>query len=347
MRFLKASFISLIVILSVPSWAHKQKVNIDNAGFGSFVMFSGVFGDTGNYAELYGELPPLFWNNRFANGPVVSDYLAENLGFEAQPSYHWNGAPEGVEPGYNYSTRDSWAAAGHELSLEHMVTSYLERVDYAIPPDALMVVWSGGHDLIEAISTPGDVPYFMIDDAVDGIEAELHRLIEAGAQHIFAPSYADTSFSPAYIRRGITDRVSEVTRLYNTKFRRMLNRVERRTGQRIYRFDFEAFVETLVASHRYYGIHNATDPCLEKAPAGECDMDRFMFISEILITSKTHQIIADAFAQDLLKQVNSCEAGNWSPRAKRRVCGDYHHGWGHDDDQDDDDFDFDWSFFWR
>lgn len=353
MKIIKTLLLFSVVCFCSMAWSHDEKNTSDNAGFGSLVIFSGVFGDTGNFASLYGDLPPLFWNNRFANGPVVSDYFAENLGLSAEPSLHWNATEIPETAGYNYSTRDSWAASGYEHSLENMVGAYLERVDYSIPPDALIFMWSGGHDLIEAISTPGEIPYFMIDDAVSGIEMELYRLIDSGAQHIFAPSYADTSFSPAYIRRDITERVSEVTRDYNKKFRRMLNRVERRTGQRIYRFDFEEYVETLVSSHRYFGLYNVSEPCLEKAATGECDMDRFMFLSEILITSKTHQLIGDAFSSDLLKQVNSCKAGNWYPRAKPRVCG-YSRHWhysddkGDDKDDDDDDYrDFNWGFFWR
>lgn len=335
--FVKIFMLLGLLVNSNLSWS-SSNTKLDNAGFGSLVIFSGVFGDTGNYASLHGDLPPVFWQNRFANGPVVADYFAENLGFDAEPSLHWTGE----EGGYNYSTRNSWAALGGENGVNEMVSAYLARVDNTIPPDALIFFWSGGHDVIEAISTPGEVPYYMIDDAVDGLELQLRRLIEAGAQHIFAPTYADTSFSPAYQRRGIADRVSHVTSVYNYKFRRMLNKVERQTGQRIYRFDFDKYVDTLFQTHKYYGLTNAVDPCWEKQAEGACNPDTFMFLSEVLITSKTHQLIADAFSQDLLQQINSCDKGNWHPRAKRSVCSLHRK---HDDKHDRDDHNFDW-FHW-
>ena len=301
--------------LSSMAFAHDD----ESEGFSELVVFSGIFGDTGNYAAVFGDLPPLFWNNRYADGPVVADYFAENLGLSAEPSLNWIGEDNGL----NYSIRDAWAAYDEEFGLNVMVDSYLEKTEYDIPDDALILLWIGGHDLIEAISTPGEIPYHMIDDAVDGIEAQLYRLIDAGAEHIFAPTYADTSFSPAYTRRGISDRVSVITNTYNRKFKRMLNRVERATGQRIYRFHFDEYTDALVNNHAFFSLKNITEPCLEVKAEGRCDLNTFMFLSDVLITSRTHKLIADAFTQDLLQQVSSCKKGNWHPRTKRWLCFPY------------------------
>lgn len=65
-----------LLLLSGFSFAHSNHktdlIDQPQQGFGELVIFGGVFTDTGNFASLYGDLPGIFWNNRFANGPVIS-----------------------------------------------------------------------------------------------------------------------------------------------------------------------------------------------------------------------------------------------------------------------------------
>ncbi|MBU2986732.1 SGNH/GDSL hydrolase family protein [Saccharophagus degradans] len=312
-----------LLLLSGFSFAHSNHktdlIDQPQQGFGELVIFGGVFTDTGNFASLYGDLPGIFWNNRFANGPVISDYMAETLGLSASPSLHVAG--EVSEPmGTNYSMRNAWAGQSGELNISGQVQTYLASKDYSVPADSLIFMWAGSHDVIEAITTPAPLPYQMLDDAVFGIEAQLYLLIDSGAQHIFAPTFADVGFLPAMQRRGIEARVTEATDYFNRKFSRMLNRVERNTGQRIYRFDFDRYVKGLVANAGFYGIKNSVDVCVEQLATGGCDFNSFLFMTDVLITSKTHKLIADAFTQDLLHQVSYCKRGNYHSRTKHHLC---------------------------
>lgn len=316
---LKRVTATCMLLLSSVSFAghHSQSTpNPNNEGFGEMVVFGGVFTDAGNFASVYGDLPGIFWENRFSNGPVITDYMAETLGLSADASQHYSGETVGT----NYSTRNSWAGRDDEFSLSAQVSAYLENTQYAIPSDSLIVVWAGSHDVIEAISTPAPLPYDMIDQAVWGIETQLYLLIDSGAKHIFAPTFADVSFLPGFQQAGIADRVTEATGYYNKKYKRMLNRVERNTGKRIYRFEFDHYLANLVEQHAFFGLNNIQDACVDKLATGECNFNTYMFMTESLITSKTHKLIGDAFAQDLLQQLSSCKRGNWHKRAKRSVC---------------------------
>lgn len=309
------------VLVSSVCFANSRDSVVDQPqqGFGELVIFGGVFTDTGNFASVYGDLPGFFWENRFSDGPVIADYMAETLGLDATASFHL--ADEVPEyQGTNFSTRSAWAGQEGDANLSGQVEAYLSTKDYVVPADSLVVMWAGSHDVIEAITTPAPLPYEMIDAAVWGVEAQLYRLIDSGAEHIFAPTFADIGFLPAMQRRGIEGRVTQATDYFNRKFSRMLNRVERNTGQRIYRFDFDRFVKGLVANSGFYGIKNNVDVCLELLPTGGCDLDTFMFMTDVLITSKTHKLIADAFTQDLLHQVSYCKRGNYHRRTKHALC---------------------------
>lgn len=316
MKLFKHLTVTCTLLLSSISFTHADTNEPSTDGFGEMVVFGGVFSDTGNFASVYGDLPGIFWQNRFANGPIITDHLAEALGVSSSPSLHYTGEHSGT----NYSTRGAWAGRDDDYSISAQVNAYLEKTNYQVPSDSLIVMWAGSHDVIEAISTQAPLPYSMLDDAVWGVEAQLYLLIDAGAQHIYAPTFADVGFSPGFVRAGIGARVTEASDYFNSKFTRMLNRVERNTGTRIYRFDFDAYMKNLVANHGFAGIKNIQDPCVEKLATGECDFNSFAFLTDSLITAKVHKLIGEAFAQDLLHQVSSCKRGNWHKRAKRRVC---------------------------
>lgn len=276
----------------------------------------GVWNDTGNFAAVEGDLPPIFWENRLSNGPVTSDYFAENLGFELTPSLH----PLGPSQGNNYSMIDSWAGKNGPYDLSAMVTAYLDSKNGVVSDKTLHVLWTGGHDVLEMIVAPGDIDYSQLDAAVAGAEDALYRLIDAGAEHIFAPTYADVGVTPGFIRAGLSDRATTIAQYYNRNFRRMLTRVEYHTGQRIYRFDFDKYIAHLAKNYAFFGFENGTVPCLEAGDA--CDGDNYLFYTQAFINSRAHKMVGDAFYQDLLQQVSSCSKGNWHPKAHWWVCND-------------------------
>ena len=304
-------FTLLLCFSSIQAFASEE----DGAGWDELIVIGGgVWNDTGNYGAIVSELPPIFWENRLSNGPVTAEYFAENLGFELTPSLH----PIGPVQGNNFSMIDSWANKDGPYDLPAMVTAYLDSKEGVIPESTLHLLWPGGHDVLEMIIAPGDIEYSELDSAVSGIETALYRLIDAGAKHILAPTYADVGVIPAFTRVGLSDRATEIGRYYNHKFRRMLNRVEYHTGQRIYRFDFDKFIANLATNYRYYGFDNGTEPCLEAGDA--CDVTEYLFYTDAFITTRAHKMIGDAFYQDLIQQVASCKKGNWHPRANWWVC---------------------------
>ena len=304
----------LTVSLFFGVFSHAQN---ETNGFDDLVVFSGSFNDTGNYASLIGGLPPIFWENRLADGPLIVDFMSENLGLPISPSFHLEGEPQGN----NYSLTDAWAGRYEQTDLSGMLDAYFAKTDNTASENTLYFLWMGSHDVIETISAPGPIDYTMLDDAVKGVEVALYRLINAGAKHIFAPNFADVGFAPAFQRAGITDRVTEVADYYNYHYNKMINRVEYRSRQRIYRFDFDKYMKSLITNYAFFGLTNVDTPCFEiLASGGQCDLNSYAFYTDVLITSRVHNMIADAFTQDLLHQVASCRAGNWHAPTRKSVC---------------------------
>ena len=316
------TFTLLLCFSSIQAFANEEGEGWDELIY----IAGGVWNDTGNYAAIFGDLPPVFWENRLSNGPIVADYFAENLGFELTPSHHVNGPVQGN----NFSIIDSWAGQNGELDLSAMIDAYLESRQGVVSDKTLHVVWTGGHDVIEMVLEQGEIDYSKLDDAVKGIETAIYRIIDAGGKHIFSPTYADIGVSPAFTRAGLAERATAVATYYNREYRRMLTRVEYHTGQRIYRFDFDRYIANLRKNFRYFGFENGDEGCTEHMAAGTCDVEKFLFYTDAFVTSRAHKFVADAFAQELLQQVQSCDKGSWHPRANWWVC---------DDDEDDD-------FFW-
>jgi|GEM_PF-2254296 len=306
-----------IILFSMTLFFSSKVIGETNNGFDDIIVFGGIFNDTGNYAALNGNLDDIYWNNRFTNGPVLAEHMAESLHLPLRPSLHVIGDSQGN----NYSLTSAWAASKEDdHHLGEMLDAYFHTTNGKASQDTLYFLWVGGHDVVNAVLTGDDINYQALDDAVSGTEDALYRLIDNGAQHIFAPTYADIGFSPFFISVGLPSKMTTASQYYNRKFRRMLRRVEHHTRQRIYKFDFDNYIDHLYKNHAYMGFNNITDACLENTEDGDCS--GFIFYNTRQVTTRTFNTIADAFTQDLLSQVDNCDAGNWHPKANWRHCAD-------------------------
>src|SRR5882762_4426521 len=83
-------------------------------------VFGGPLEDIGNYASVFGNLPPPFFQNRFSDGPLAVELLAGQLGFELKPSLHRVGPVKGND----FASADALANGPDPKDLQGQINAY-------------------------------------------------------------------------------------------------------------------------------------------------------------------------------------------------------------------------------
>jgi cholinesterase len=290
---LYALLASLLVFFSLPATASGKR-------FDELIIFSGSLSDSGNWFAVHGSFPPPFAPNRSTNGPNLDDFFSEALGFKNKPSMHLVGPVQGN----NFAVFQALAAGNGPEDLPAEITAYLNSRGGRANPNALFFVFIGGSDVINAILTPDDAASSrIIDGAVAGIEVAIRRLAQAGARTIFAPNFVDLGTTPGARKLGNVERSTRISREYNRKFERMLDRMDRELRRvELIRWDFGAWSDQLFKHAFELGFTNTTDACLDLIATGQCDPERFVFLTDFFPTSKTHRLFAIGAAQALIQR---------------------------------------------
>lgn len=267
--------------------------------FSQFIEFSGALSDTGNYASVHGDSPAPFYKNRTTNGPVAGELLAARMGFQVKSSNHLVGPAEGT----NFAVRDALAGGNGPGDLPQQLNAYLNPRGGKADPDAFYFVFNGGNDVIAAATakTP-EVSEKILNDAVDGLERALRRLVTAGAKTIMAPNFIDISVVPALRDTPMAAPARTVSKTYNRKFEAMLDRVERDLNIHFIRWDFDGFLKGMIAHGKEFGITNTSDSCEALKATGQCDPERFLYLTELFPTAKVHAFMAEAMAVEIIKR---------------------------------------------
>lgn len=276
-----------------------------NDGFSDLIIFSGSLSDTGNIATLIGDAPPPFWNNRSTNGPSAADVLAERLGFDAEPSLHLIGEVGGN----NFAVKASTTRGNAITDLPAQLDAHFSRTGGEALPDALYFVFIGGHDVIQAVLEPDMMTSRqIIRESVDGLEAQLQRLINSGANHIYAPGFIDISTAPAFANSPYAQKAHDLSVQFEVQFNLMLYKLEWKNKFHFYKFSFWDFVKDNIESGEILGFANKTDSCVDSL---DCDFNKFIYLDQTVPTARVHDLLGNALALDLFHQIKDCRRGNW------------------------------------
>jgi phospholipase/lecithinase/hemolysin len=166
--------------------------------YNNLIVFGDSLVDGGNVSVFTGGTTPNpaqgYWNGRFANGPVASDYL--NLAVEgafSSPSllggdnYSWGGA----------RARDDSAGVPDVAA---QVSSYLAAVGGLADPNSLYLINAGGNDVFDILN--GAPSSATITAAVTAIVTQVSVLQAAGAQHFLVAGVGNVGATPGAILAG-------------------------------------------------------------------------------------------------------------------------------------------------
>lgn len=291
------------------------------SAFDNMYIFGDSLSDTGNIALIVPGAP-----QRFTNGNTVAiDVLTAHYGLQAIPS---------LAGGNNYAFGGAIAIGSEtqfDTNLPIQVNGYLAANGFVADPAALYVVIIGGNDLfaarsIRAASVPEasgsarqdirKAAEARVTAAIDSIEAQLLKLVAAGAQNILVGNAPDVSQVPG------TDKVvngllaaaddkhetkrankfykytSKLASQYNSELAAAVARVEVAANIDIIEWDLASFLSDTIEDADELGYTNSEDACLDNlANLPACT--GYIFFDDVHPTTVAHTAAGQAVV-DLL-----------------------------------------------
>ncbi len=313
---------------------------IEAHAYSQLYVFGDSLSDNGNLKALQAGVP-----DRFTNGPVAVEVVAAALGLPLTPSYHLiPNAPHGT----NYAIAgaraqdDDGNEATPDINLPTQVNAFLQIHGGQAPTDALYIVLIGGNDIraaralrAEAILTDADeesddergAARDAIEAAVESQQAQIEKLIRAGARHILVANAPDIGAIPETdlvatqvaaqadsrkeVRQAgrLPQATTKLSATYNRILARKVARLEHRYRLPIADFDLFSFLGEQIDAAEDFGYTNTDDACIYVFSQGgavnpACTdfplASGFLFWDEIHPTTKAHQNAGVAIVETLL-----------------------------------------------
>lgn len=257
--------------------------------YSSVVVFGDSNVDSGNLAALGASLgitvnPPPNFGGRNNNGPVVVEYLANDLGVPLR-NYAFSGATTGSELGF-----------GIIPGALSQITSYLGSNSGVADPSALYVYWAGSNDLLDLVnnttlptaSIPG-----AIATAIQNINAGLTDLSNAGATNIIVANRTP--------RNDLTSQDNLNGIAFNTALSSDISSLGLSTSVSV--FDDYSLIADMITDPAKYGFAHTLpgDTCID-IPACATNLSvasQYVFWDDAHKTTRVHEIMADAIATEV------------------------------------------------
>jgi phospholipase/lecithinase/hemolysin len=332
---LLAKTIATATLVSIPCWAFSANA----ASFSNLYSFGDSLSDSGNSLAASGFPPePFYDRGRFSNGPVWTEYLAQDLGLSLTPSTSLPGnSPPTTSVNYAYGGATSGTEnlgeglfPGVELpGLQQQIGSFVSSLGgQRADSNALYTIWAGGNDYFNTFSTTPSLSEIIRQPfiTVGNLSRSIRTLSNQGARNILIsnlPSLGNTpvgSSSSPFALNTLTATHNALLRLEVSRLRRSL------PNTNIQLFDVNKIFRDARAGQ--YDFGNVTDNCtgidfptisqgdlpgLEACNAALAnDPKAFLFYDNQHPTSAAHEIIADTALAQLQPTLNSLSDSNSS-----------------------------------
>jgi phospholipase/lecithinase/hemolysin len=256
--------------------------------FDSVVAFGDSNIDNGNAAAAAAALgitinPPPNYGGRSTNGPVVVEYIAQDLGVPL------------LDHAYAGATTGTGYADSYVLNTLSQVTGYLDANGGA-DPNALYVIWAGSNDLA-GVGSDADLLSTRIADAIANITTAVETLSAAGAGTILvADRMPRTSLEGQDNLNGVD---------LNAALAAALPDIGEAVAARVALFDDYGLVANMIMNPGGYGFqHTAPDDLAIEDPSASTDpavAATYVFWDAPHKTTRVHELLADAIMQEVAR----------------------------------------------
>lgn len=296
----------LLAFVALLTLAATQPLAAQRA-FTSFTVFGDSFSDTGNLQDLtVGAVPPSppYFDGRFSNGLVWTDYFASRIGRpgDASPSFLTRTNTGNYAVAGALSVNPPGAPPATPPSMQQQLGNWLSRPGGAtVDPTGLYTYFGGAND-IRGAGGIGDVALrnAMVVTAAQSIAAGAGALAAAGAQFVLLPYAVNLGLVPEAQLNGRSAVLGELSGLFNQTLAQELAVLRGAFGSTMFfdlRLDnlFSNVLTDAQLGGGLYGITDVSRPCLPPfAPPGASSCDVSLFSDALHPTTVGHQLVSDA-----------------------------------------------------
>jgi phospholipase/lecithinase/hemolysin len=225
--------------------------------FSKLVVFGDGLSDQGRFGKLtqnrYPPSPP-FADGRWTNGLTWIEVLSQrlNIPLDAEDNLAQGGATTGS---YNINEPLRQALG---LGADAPVRGVLMQVDAVLArtprldPQALYVVWAGGHDFGNYLEY--GQPDVVTFPPAANIRQALEKLADAGAQNFVIGNMPDLGSTPAYDGTEKGKLASRLIAEYNRGLADAATELRRTRGLKIFEFDAVSVFTEIAMNPQHFGI---------------------------------------------------------------------------------------------
>lgn len=251
------------------------------ASFSQIYVFGDSLSDTGNSFNATGIPPsPPYFQGRFSNGPVWSEYLADDLGLtpQQQTNYAFGGANSGS---------DNTLVPGLQglPGLQQQIDSY-KATNTSADPNALYVVWAGANDYLSSSTTNPAVP-------VNNLSTAINSLADYGAKNVMVVNLPDLGKLPGTSgNTQVSTGLSALSQAHNSGLAANLNLLSQQSDVNIIPVDVNSLFNQAIASPAQFNFTNVTESCLTQTSVCS-NPNEYLFWDDIHPTTAAHEFVGD------------------------------------------------------
>ncbi len=275
--------------------------------FTSFTVFGDSFSDTGNLQDLTGgAIPPSppYFDGRFSNGLVWTDYFASRIGRpgDANPAFLTRTNTGNYAVAGALTVNPPGAPAGTPPSMQQQLGNWATRPGGATVDAAGLYTYFGGANDIRFAGGLAEAAQrnAVAIAAAQNLAAGAGALAAAGAQFILLPYIVNLGLTPEAQLNGRSAVLGELSALFNQTLAQELGVLRGAFGSTMF-FDLRLdnlFTNVIADAQNggaQYGITDVTRPCLPPfAPPGASPCDVSLFADALHPTTRGHQLVSDA-----------------------------------------------------
>lgn len=283
-------------------------VNAANVGFEQVVIFGNSVSDTGNVFNLTGGAfppSPLYYEGRFSDSLVWTDYLSQDLDLDLINFYSNDAKNKDSSINFAIGGATSGTTSLGGPGLPGVATQVDDFIDFLdgteVAEDALVILWSGENDYVEALNQ-GTILNPQV--SIARISNSLTELANSGAKHILVPNLPYFGHMPIGQVLGNPEQGNMLTAAHNSLLTSELDSLSTLFPETNFvLFDANSVIKEIVDNPTDFGFNeNHLETCLspDNFPnidpnVVRCDNpNEFIYFDNQHFTSSVHRLISDA-----------------------------------------------------